>query len=100
MPWEGVLKKNYLYLASNTRSHYVNKAFGNFIQTKLGIKGGGAFFKQTQLALANAKFDLGKNVPVLKIDDPLDLGRNRNFQPLRKPKTIKIKWITIFFLNS
>ena len=34
---------------------------------------------------------IGKNVPVLKIDDPLDLGRNRNFQPLRKPKTIKIK---------
>ena len=64
VPSDGVLKKNYLDLASSTRSHYVNKAFGNFIQTKLGIKGGGAFFKQTQLALANAKFDLGKNVPV------------------------------------
>ena len=32
----------------------------------------------------------GKDVPVLKID-PLDLGLNRNFQPLRKPTKIKSK---------
>jgi len=62
VPSNAKLKKEYDSMADSNRSHYVNKALGTYLQNKLGIDGGGSFFKSTNMLLTQNKYDVGGNL--------------------------------------